>query len=126
MEIGVNSLLVRYRKDYEKIVMGLLSLVPDLRNYDRFTEELTEALAQHYPVYLWKDSEDNHFIAVAIVEEGDNYLLLRRISFTPSERSGKNVFALLTALQEQYPGKRLMGTIRNQPLITTWERNNER
>lgn len=118
-------MLVRYRKDYEKIVMGLLSLVPELRNYNRFTDELTGALARHYPVYLWKDSEDNHFIAVAIVEEGDNYLLLRRISFTPSERSGKNVFALLTALQEEYPGKRLMGTIHNQPLITTWEQNNE-
>lgn len=118
-------MLVRYRKDYEKIVMGLLSLVPELRNYNRFTDELTGALARHYPVYLWKDSEENHFIAVAIVEEGDNYLLLRRISFTPSERSGKNVFALLTALQEEYPGKRLMGTIRNQPLITTWEQNNE-
>lgn len=119
-------MLVRYRKDYQKIAMGLLSLVPELRNYDRFNEELTNAVAAHYPIYLWKDSEDNHFIAVAIVEEGDDYVLLRRISFTPSERSGKNVFALLTALQEQYSGKRLMGTLRNQPLITTWEKNNER
>lgn len=119
-------MLVRYRKDYQKIVMGLLSLVPELHNYNRFTEELTAALDQHFPVYLWKDQEDNHFIAVVIVEEGDYSLLLRRISFTSSERSGKNVFSLLTALQEQYPGKRLMGTLRNQPLITTWERYNER
>lgn len=119
-------MLVRYRKDYEKIVMGLLSLVPELRSDNRFTAELQGALAAHYPVYLWKDNEDNHFIAVAIVEEGDYYLLLRQISFTPSERSGKNVFALLSALQEQYPEKRLMGTLRNQSLVTTWERYNDR
>ncbi|MGM9891302.1 reductase [Limosilactobacillus sp.] len=119
-------MLVRYRKDYQKIAMGLLSLVPELRNYNRFNEELTAALANDYPIYLWKDQEDNHFIAVAIVEEGEYSLLLRRISFTPSERSGRNVFDLLTALQERYPGKRLMGTLRNQPLITTWERYHER
>ena len=45
-------MLVRYRKDYQKIVMGLLSLVPELHNYNRFTEELTAELDQHFPVYL--------------------------------------------------------------------------
>lgn len=105
--------------------MGLLSLVPDLRNYDRFTDELAGALAAGYPVYLWKDDEDNHFIAIAIVEEGEYYVLLRQLSFTPSERSGKNVFALLTALRDRYPGKRLMGTLQNQSLITNWEQFNE-
>ncbi|WP_242361118.1 reductase [Limosilactobacillus antri] len=118
-------MLVRYRKDYEKIAMGLLSLAPDLRNYGRFTDELAGALAADYPVFLWKDAEDNHFIAIAIVEEGADYVLLRRFSFTPSERSGKNVFALLTALQDRYPGKRLMGTLKTQPLITNWEQFNE-
>ncbi|EEW53349.1 hypothetical protein HMPREF0494_1493 [Limosilactobacillus antri DSM 16041] len=83
------------------------------------------ALAADYPVFLWKDAEDNHFIAIAIVEEGAEYVLLRRFSFTPSERSGKNVFALLTALQDRYPGKRLMGTLKTQPLITNWEQFNE-
>ena len=118
-------MLVRYRKDYEKIAMGLLSLVPDLRNYGRFTDELTGALTAGYPVYLWKDAEDNHFIAIASVEEGTDYLLLRQRSCPPSERSGKNVFALLPALQDQYPGKRLMGTLKNQSLITNWEQFNE-
>ncbi|MDO4903473.1 MAG: reductase [Limosilactobacillus sp.] len=119
-------MLVGYRKDYEKIVMGLLSLVPELRENNRFNDVLEDAIAQDYPVYLWKDSEDNHFIAVVIVEEGEDYLLLRHISFSPSERSGKNVFALLTGLAQQYPDKRLMGTMETQSLITTWERNNER
>lgn len=63
-------MLVRYRKDYEKIAMGLLSLLPELHNYDRFTEELHNAVTRHFPIYLWKDEEDNHFIAVVILEEG--------------------------------------------------------
>ncbi|WP_283620655.1 reductase [Limosilactobacillus avium] len=118
-------MLVRYRKDYEKIAMGLLSLLPELHNYDRFTEELHNAVTRHFPIYLWKDEEDNHFIAVVILEEGESYVLLRQISFTPSERSGRNVYALLDAIKEQYPQKRLMGTLVTQPLITVWEKNHE-
>ncbi len=33
-------MLVRYRKDYQKIALGLLSLVKDLRKDNRFTEEM--------------------------------------------------------------------------------------
>lgn len=118
-------MLVRYRKDYEKIAMGLLSLVPELHDDNRFTKELEAAFAADLPIYLWKDQEDNHFIAIIILEEGDQYILLRQISFTPSERSGRNVYALLDAIREQYPQKRLMGTLKTQPLITIWEKNHE-
>ncbi len=34
-------MLVNYRKDYEKIVMGLLSFIPDLREYNRLDDEIS-------------------------------------------------------------------------------------
>ena len=118
-------MLVHYRKDYQKIAMGLLSLLPELRDEQRFNDELNWALTAGDSVYLWKDQEDNHFIAVVIMKVGDDYVLLRRLSFTPSERSGHNVYALLTAIHEQYPDRRLMGTLDTQPLITSWGKANE-
>ena len=118
-------MLVRYRKDYQKIAMGLLSLLPELRDERRFKDELHWALEEEDPIYLWKDQEDNHFIAVVILELGTDYVLLRRLSFTPSEQSGRNVYALLTAIHEEYPDRRLMGTLSTQPLITTWGKANE-
>ena len=118
-------MLVHYRKDYQKIAMGLLSLLPELRDEQRFKDESHWALEEENPIYLWKDQEDNHFIAVVILELGTDYVLLRRISFTPSERSGRNVYALLTAIHEEYLDRRLMGTLSTQPLITTWEKANE-
>ncbi|MCH3922688.1 reductase [Limosilactobacillus sp.] len=118
-------MLVRYRKDYQKIALGLLSLIPELRDNHRFRDELDWALAEGRVVYLWKDQEDNHFIAVAILDVGDDYVLVRRLSFTPSERSGHNVYALLTAIKDEYPGCRLMGTMATQPLITAWGKANE-
>lgn len=118
-------MLVRYRKDYEKIAMGLLSFLPELRDYNQLTTAIQFSLDDNYQIYLWKDTDDNHFIGIIIVEEGSDYVLVRHLSFTPTERSGKNVFALLSAVHEQYREKRLMGTLKTQPLISNWERNNE-
>lgn len=119
-------MLVRYRKDYEKIAMGLLSFLPELGDYDQLATEIKGSLDRNYQIYLWKDTDDNHFIGIIIIETGEKYVLVRHLSFTPTERSGKNVYALLTAIHEQYPESRLMGTLKTQPLISNWERNNER
>ncbi|MBD5806594.1 reductase [Lactobacillus sp. 0.1XD8-4] len=118
-------MLVRYRKDYQKIALGLLSLVADLRRNNRFMEELDWATANDWPIFLWKDMDDSHFIGIIILEIGDYYVLIRRLSFTPSERSGHNIFSLLNAVHDQYSGKRLLGTLATQPIISMWERNNE-
>lgn len=118
-------MLVRYRKDYQKIALGLLSLVADLRKNNRFMEEMEWAVANDWPIYLWKDVDDSHFIGIIILELGDYYVLIRRLSFTPSERTGHNIFALLNAVHDQYPNKRLLGTLATQPVISMWERNNE-
>lgn len=118
-------MLVRYRKDYQKIAMGLLSLLPDLRQGNRFMSEINWALDNEWPIYLWKDMDDSHFIGIVILEIGDYYVLVRQLSFTPSERSGHNIFSLLNAVNDQYSGKRLLGTLETQPIISMWERNNE-
>ncbi|MCI1975021.1 MAG: reductase [Limosilactobacillus sp.] len=119
-------MLVRYRKDYQKIAMGLLSFLPELRDYDQLADAIENSLAKGYQIYLWKDTEDNHFIGIIIIEVGKEYVLVRQLSFTPTERSGKNVYALLTAIYELHRDKRLMGTLKTQPLISNWERNNEK
>ncbi len=119
-------MLIRYRKDYQKIAVGLLTFRPELRGYHQALGALQMALDKHFQIFLWKDTDDNHFIAIAIVETGPHYALLRQLSFTPTERSGRNVFAVLTAIHEQFADVRLMGTLKTQPLISTWERSNER
>ena len=118
-------MLVRYRKDYQKIALGLLSLVKDLRKDNRFMEEMDWALANDWPIFLWKDMDDSHFIGIVMIEIGDCYVLVRRLSFTPSERTGYNIFSLLDGVHDHYPHKRLMGTLATQPIISMWERSNE-
>lgn len=119
-------MLVPYRKDYRKIILGVLSFLPDLSEYDRVAEEVDWSLSVNNPIYLWQSENSDDFSGVAIIELGPEYALVRRISFLPSERSGKNVYAFLTALAQKYPEKRLMGTLTTQPLITNWEKSNEK
>ncbi len=118
-------MLVNYRKDYEKIVMGLLSFIPDLREYNRLDDEISWGNERPRQIVLWKNTNIDQFSGVAIVEHGDDYILLRRMSFTPSERSGRNMYLFLTAIANQAPNKQVVGTLKTQSLVTNWQRSNQ-
>ena len=81
-------MLVRYRKDYQKIALGLLSLVKDLRKDNRFMEEMDWALANDWPIFLWKDMDDSHFIGIVMIEIGDCYVLVRRYRLRQANERG--------------------------------------
>ena len=118
-------MLVNYRKDYEKIVMGLLSFITDLREYNLLDDEICWENERPRQIFLWKNTNIDQFSGVAIVEHGDDYILLRRMSFTPSERSGRNMYLFLTAIANQAPEKQVVGTLKTQSLVTNWQRSNQ-
>lgn len=118
-------MLVNYHKDYQKIVMGLLSFIPDLQEYDRLDKEIEWGIEAPRQILLWKNTKIDQFSGVAIIEKGDDYLLIRRMSFTPSERSGRNMYLFLSAIAEQNPAKRIVGTLKTQSLVTNWWRSNQ-
>lgn len=118
-------MIVPYQKNYQKIVMGLLSFQPDLHDYQRLQKELDWAVeARQTKILLWKDQNVDQFSAVMILQEGVDYILVRRVSFSPSERSGHSMYQFLSAVAKRYPKRRMMGTLAMQPLITNWQRNN--
>lgn len=118
-------MLVNYRKDYQKIVMGLLSFIPDLNEYDRLDEEIEWGTEPPRQIILWKNTNIDQFSGVVIIESGEDYILIRRMSFTPSERSGRNMYLFLSAIAEREPAKRVMGTLKTQSLVTNWRHSNQ-
>lgn len=91
-------MLIAYRKDYQKIAMGLLSLLPPFKDYHRLKAAIDWSGESDQLIYLWQNETIGQFTGIV-------------------------VFALLAALQERYPQKRIMGTLTTQGVVTNWARD---
>lgn len=118
-------MLIKYRTDYKKIALGLLSYVPGLRNMQHLEAEFAwyEAKATR-ELLLWRDDKE-HFTAIIGIEQIYGVVLLRHISIIPAQRNGELLFKVLDALQKYQPDKLVMGTIAGQKIINAWRKNNE-
>lgn len=120
---GLASMLTEYRPDYQKIAMGLLSYIPDLKKTDRLQEELDRyEQEEERKLYLWKSEETEDMAGVVGMEEEEELVLLRHISINPSYREEGLAYRMLDALEEIVQPKKISGTIETGPLITKWQK----
>ena len=119
-------MLYKYKSDYEKIAMGLLSFIPDLKEIANLKTEIEwyEADSSHV-LYLWKN-ENRDFVGVLGTEINEDFIIVRQIAVTPTERSQGLCFLMLDNLAELYPDKKIMGNIEASSLIAKWEHHNEK
>ncbi|KRM23795.1 hypothetical protein [Latilactobacillus graminis] len=114
-------MLFKYKNDYEKIAMGFLSFIPDLKEVSHVQAELAlYASDEQRNLYLWRN-EAGDFAGIVGIELGTDYILVRHISLNPSERSAENYFVVLDELAALYPENRVMGSLETAPLIAKWE-----
>ncbi|WP_125703274.1 N-acetyltransferase [Lacticaseibacillus daqingensis] len=114
-------MLTKYKNDYAKIAMGFLSFVPDLKDMDHLQTELklyTEDNA--HLLYLYRETAGGDFEGVVGVETGADFVLIRHLSLSPAFRDTATQFAVLSDLQAQYAGVKLMGTLETAPLIAAF------
>ena len=55
-------MLVPYTRRYEKIVMGLLSYIPEFKEFSELTEEMDKINHEERKIYLWKETDFNCII----------------------------------------------------------------
>lgn len=100
-------MLMRYKKAYKKLAMGLLSFMPNERDLRHLQE--TIGLYETDPsrkLFLWK--EDERIIGVIGVLIVDEYVLeLQHISILPSYRQQGIAKAMIKELLDLYPNKLL-------------------
>ncbi|TWW13860.1 reductase [Dellaglioa algida] len=114
-------MLIKYKNDYEKIAMGLLSFIPDLKDVTRINSAIKGYLdIDNRDLYLWKN-EDGDFTGVVGIEDDGNIVVVRAISLSPDERHKKVSFLILDAVLALYPDRKIMGTIDTTKLIEKWE-----
>ncbi|WP_225425816.1 N-acetyltransferase [Furfurilactobacillus siliginis] len=114
-------MLVKYRDDYEKTTMGLLSFLPDFHSVKHLTGELDWYKTGHNrQMYLWKNA-DNQFTGVVGLECLDEVVLVRQLVLSPQDRNDTTRAAILNAVAELFPQLHVMGTIATTPMIMRWQ-----
>jgi len=115
-------LLLKYRNDYEKVAMGLLSLIPDFKDIHQVNHQLEwYQQSDKRELFLYKNEFDN-IVGIVGSENMEQYVLLRLIALTPQARGQQTSSKILTELMNIYPKKRLIGTLETTAIVEKWER----
>lgn len=94
-------MLIRYKKAYEKIAMGLISFMPNEKDLKKLQQTMKNYETEDgWQLFLWKEEDIIGLIGVII--HGDN-VEIQHISVNPSHRHegvGKNMLKSLKTLHE--------------------------
>ena len=78
-------MLIRYKKAFEKIAMGLLSFMPNEKDIKKLTETIhTYEQDDNWTLYLWK--KDEEYIGLVGVVVKDSVATIQHVSVIPSYR----------------------------------------
>ena len=102
-------MLIRYKKIYEKIAMGLLSYMPGNHSVKALQETIQKyEIDEDWQLYLWKKDED--FIGILGIEMSDDTYTLHHLSVNPSFRGEGIGKAIVEKIQEQFSDKKCIST----------------
>lgn len=93
-------MLIRYKKAFEKIAMGLLSFMPNEKDIKKLTETIhTYEQDDNWSLYLWK--KDEEYIGLVGVKVVDSIATIQHVSVIPSYRGEGIAREMLQELNEQ-------------------------
>ncbi|MGE7113382.1 GNAT family N-acetyltransferase [Lysinibacillus sp. NPDC047702] len=79
-------MLIRYKKAFEKIAMGLLSFMPNEKDIKKLKETIhSYENNDNWVLYLWKKN-DEYVGIVGLVTDDNNIATIQHVSVVPSYR----------------------------------------
>lgn len=94
-------MLIRYKKNYEKIAMGLLSFMPTEKDLKKLQQTINlYENDENWQLFLWKN--DDIIGVIGIVVE-NNTVKIQHISVNPSHRQQGIGKQMILALKEMFP-----------------------
>src|SRR5437868_2843744 len=100
-------MLIRYKKTFEKIAMGLLSFMPNEKDIKKLQQTMKEyETEENWHLYLWKEEDIIGLVGILYSEES-NSLEIQHISVNPSHRFQGIGKKMVKALQDMYPDKKI-------------------
>lgn len=96
----------KFKKNYEKQVMGYLSYIPDFKNLENLREEmeLYRDSNNNYEVLIFK-GKDGDCRGIVGTQEDDKFIVIRYISLDPGFRNAKTESKVIHDLEKMYPHK---------------------
>ncbi|MFT9599724.1 GNAT family N-acetyltransferase [Mesobacillus sp.] len=96
-------MLIRYKKAFEKIAMGLLSFMPNEKDLKKLQQTMRNyETDDSWQLFLWKEGEDIiGLLGVNFTE--DKIMQLLHISVNPSHRHQGIGRRMVNSLQEMFP-----------------------
>ncbi|MGJ9384886.1 N-acetyltransferase [Salipaludibacillus neizhouensis] len=95
-------MLVSYKKEHEKIAMGLLSFMPGEKSIKKIQKVIDKyTKSETLKLYLWR-TEANQFVGVIGVEEDNEDVYLRDLTVDPSHRNEGLALTMVQAMEDKY------------------------
>ncbi|KON87172.1 reductase [Sporosarcina globispora] len=117
-------MLIRYKKSFEKIAMGLLSFMPNEKDLKKLQQTMKQYESEEdWQLFLWKEGED--IIGLVGVTSSDQTMEIQHISVNPSHRHQGIGKTMIKALAELYPGKTLTSTDETEAFLNKCDVNNQ-
>lgn len=110
-------MLLRYKKSFEKIAMGLLSFMPKERELKKLQQ--TMHIYEENPdwqLYLWKKGED--FVGLVGVEVSDEYFTIHHVSVNPSHRGEGIGRAMIEKIRQIMQEKEMHSTVETEAFLS--------
>ncbi|MCM3180088.1 GNAT family N-acetyltransferase [Cytobacillus horneckiae] len=99
-------MLIRYKKSFEKIAMGLLSFMPNEKDLKKLLQTIKDYENEdNLQLFLWREEED--IIGLVGVSLTENNIEVQHISVNPSHRQLGIGKAMIKALNDMYAEKEL-------------------
>jgi|SRR5699024_11721192 len=117
-------MLYKYKKDYEKIVMGFLSYLSDFKNIRNLQDEMKlYNRTDEYQVFLYRPEPDQDFVGIAGIQMTEQFVMLRYISLAPNYRDQDNCFHILADLERVFPNDNVLATPEYAKLVSDFARS---
>lgn len=101
-------MLIRYKKAYEKIAMGLLSFMPNEKDLKKLQSTMKKYENEtDWQLFLWKEEDITGLIGVTLE---DDQVYVQHISVNPSHRHEGIGTRMLHSLIEMYKEKEILPT----------------
>lgn len=110
-------MLIRYKKTFEKIAMGLMSFMPTEKDLKKLQLTIKEyETEENLQLFLWKEEDIIGLIGVHMNED-DNAIMIQHISVNPSHRYQGVGKRMVKALKDMYPDKHITANSNTAPFV---------